>query len=227
MTRKVEFLCGRVNDYVEAQGIPLRLVHFGSQFRFKFLGEQFSLTQALFLHLLNYHGVRYHLYGNCFLTDAHSDRDIQQIIESVKQTLTVLLNEGFFVPGAESSVAAPVTSTADPAKNTAGLPGNGKSIARKDAGQPAMKIEASAPVKNGAGSPRNGKTIGRQDADRPAKRTEELATETAAGLSAVQLEGRIKEDVRAFVSDFLRISRQPSWIQMRALAILASTPSCR
>lgn len=74
----------------------MRVVSFGSQFRFNFLSRQFTLTQALFQFLLNDFGVRYQLHGNCFLTAAHTDEDIEAVCSAVCKVLEVLRENDFF-----------------------------------------------------------------------------------------------------------------------------------
>jgi acyl transferase domain-containing protein/glutamate-1-semialdehyde aminotransferase/enoyl-CoA hydratase/carnithine racemase/acyl carrier protein len=164
---KVERLCREINDYAEARRMPLYVPHFGSQFRFKFLGDQLTLTQVLFLNLLNFHGVRYNLHGNCFLTTAHSERDVRQIVDAVKQSLGTLFDQGFFVPSMEGSVAPP-------AKRTVASSADAGVMVRKAVEQRAREVR-------GAG------------------------TERTAGPSAARSEGRIKEDLRTFIADFLQV----------------------
>jgi acyl transferase domain-containing protein/glutamate-1-semialdehyde aminotransferase/enoyl-CoA hydratase/carnithine racemase len=168
LNRKVERLCHEINEYAEARRIPLRVPHFGSQFRFKFLEDQFTVTHVLFLNLLNFHGVRYNLHGNCFLTTAHSERDVQRVVDAVKQSLDTLLDEGFFVPSTEVSVA----------KSTAVASWDSKVIVRKPHVRPSKET--------------NGTTNG-------------ATKESAAGAATAGIEGRLKEDLKTFIADFLQV----------------------
>jgi glutamate-1-semialdehyde aminotransferase/3-oxoacyl-(acyl-carrier-protein) synthase len=97
LTEKTQRIKTQINQYTKQNHIPMEIISFGSIFRFKFGLNQLTLTQVLFLNLLNYHGIRYNLHGNCFLTTAHSDKDIKAIIEAIQKSLEILLNEGFFL----------------------------------------------------------------------------------------------------------------------------------
>lgn len=106
LTRRTAGLVARLNEFLRARGVPVDVLVFASQFRFRFQTRAFTLTQALFLHLLNDAGVRYYLHGNCFLTAAHTDDDVEAIYRAVCDVFSVLLRQGFFYQADGSSSSA-------------------------------------------------------------------------------------------------------------------------
>jgi amino acid adenylation domain-containing protein len=76
-------LAATLNSYFERKQIPIRMVHFGSLFRFVF-SEQIKLAELFFYHLLE-KGVYTWEGRNCFLSTAHTDQDIDKIISAVKE----------------------------------------------------------------------------------------------------------------------------------------------
>jgi natural product biosynthesis luciferase-like monooxygenase protein len=79
-----------LNDFFASEAVPIRIVHFGSLFRFDFSGN-FDL---LFYHLLS-KGVYIWEGRNCFLSTAHTDRDIDEAIQAVKDSVKDLQAAGY------------------------------------------------------------------------------------------------------------------------------------
>lgn len=96
LTARTDKLASQINRYAEGNGLPFKVSSFGSQFRFAFQTPRYTITEALFLHLLNEAGVRYNLHGNCFLTCAHTDQDVQEVVQAVTRVLATLKEKGFF-----------------------------------------------------------------------------------------------------------------------------------
>lgn len=96
LSEKTSRLVSRINEFAVSERLPFSTVSFRSQFKFRFSARSFTLTQALFAHLLQEHGVNYHLHGNCFLTAAHSEEDIDKVCRAVCDSLGILVREGFF-----------------------------------------------------------------------------------------------------------------------------------
>ncbi|MBV9992179.1 MAG: aminotransferase class III-fold pyridoxal phosphate-dependent enzyme [Alphaproteobacteria bacterium] len=105
LSDKTTALVERINAYARQEGLPFEAVSFCSQFRFRFRLRQFTLTQALFLHLLKDRGINYYLHGNCFLTTAHGDAELDAIFAAVRDSLDVLRREEFFYDGAKRDAA--------------------------------------------------------------------------------------------------------------------------
>ncbi|KAB8320091.1 hybrid non-ribosomal peptide synthetase/type I polyketide synthase [Tolypothrix campylonemoides VB511288] len=83
-------LATTLNTYFELEDVPIRIVHFGSLFRFAFSGN----LDLLFYHLLC-KGVYIWEGRNCFLSTAHTDEDIDYVIQAVKDSVEELRSGGF------------------------------------------------------------------------------------------------------------------------------------
>ncbi|MEK3902760.1 amino acid adenylation domain-containing protein [Paenibacillus sp. FSL R7-0179] len=83
-------LANALNHYFESEHVPIKVVHFGSLFRFVLKGD----LELFFYHLL-YKGIYIWEGRNCFLSTAHSDDDIHRFIEVVKETVEELRDGGF------------------------------------------------------------------------------------------------------------------------------------
>lgn len=90
LNQRTSYLATTLNTYFEQEGVPIRIVYFGSLFRFAFSGN-FDL---LFYHLLS-RGVYIWEGRNCFLSTAHTDEDIEYVIQAVKQSIEEMRTAGF------------------------------------------------------------------------------------------------------------------------------------
>ncbi|HEV2801334.1 MAG TPA: amino acid adenylation domain-containing protein [Pyrinomonadaceae bacterium] len=82
-----------LNEWFEREALPIKIVHFGSVFRFAYSGNM----DLLFYHLLE-RGVYVWEWRNCFLSTAHTDEDIAYIIEAVKGAIGDMRDGGFLPP---------------------------------------------------------------------------------------------------------------------------------
>ncbi|MGX1623627.1 MupA/Atu3671 family FMN-dependent luciferase-like monooxygenase [Streptomyces sp. NPDC055506] len=100
-------LAATLNGFFEAEEYPLRMSHFGSQFRFEHRADM-----ELLYHHLMLRGVHVWEWRNFFLSTAHSDGDIEFIADAVRDSLRELRSAGFF-PGARpvAPKTAPPTTT--------------------------------------------------------------------------------------------------------------------
>jgi glutamate-1-semialdehyde aminotransferase len=87
-------LAATLNGFFEAEEYPLRMSHFGSQFRFEHRADM-----ELLYHHLMLRGVHVWEWRNFFLSTAHSDGDIEFVADAVRDSLRELRSAGFF-PGA-------------------------------------------------------------------------------------------------------------------------------
>jgi acyl transferase domain-containing protein len=83
-------LAETLNAYFESESLPICIVFFGSLFRLKFSGN----LDLLFYHLLE-KGVYIWEGRNCFLSTAHTDADIEYVIQAVKDSVEKLREVGF------------------------------------------------------------------------------------------------------------------------------------
>jgi amino acid adenylation domain-containing protein len=100
-------LADALNEFFKGGDVPIRVVHFGSLFRFEFK----SNMDLFFYHLLDKQVFIWEG-RNCFLSAAHSDADVEFLIQAVRETVGELRAGGFLpdLPAASHSPAphAPV-----------------------------------------------------------------------------------------------------------------------
>ncbi|MFB6363476.1 amino acid adenylation domain-containing protein [Paenibacillus elgii] len=83
-------LAAELNDYFAQGNVPMKVVHFGSLFRFVLKGD----LELFFYHMLD-KGVYIWEGRNCFLSTAHSEADIGRIVQAVKDSIRELRDGGF------------------------------------------------------------------------------------------------------------------------------------
>jgi len=88
-------LVQRLNSCLAELKAPIRVVHFGSLFRFVF-DRSTAFTDLFFYHLLN-NDVFTWEGRNCFLSVAHGRKEIEQIINAVRKTV-IDMQAGEFLP---------------------------------------------------------------------------------------------------------------------------------
>ncbi|MBP2227690.1 amino acid adenylation domain-containing protein [Azospirillum agricola] len=93
-----------LNALFEAEEVPVRVVHFGSLFRFDFAAD----TEILNYHLLK-NGVFVWEGRNCFLSTAHSDADIAFIVEAVRRSVAEMRDGGWLPPRGGGRAHAPAS----------------------------------------------------------------------------------------------------------------------
>jgi amino acid adenylation domain-containing protein len=133
-------LAAELNGFFHAAGAPLSMVHFGSLFRFRF-GREAQLTDLFTYHLLE-QGVFYTLEsGNCFLSPAHGDAEVERIVTAVRASVTALQRGGFLPgeppPGAPSGPPPERTVTPAPERTVAPPPLAATPLAATDEARPA------------------------------------------------------------------------------------------
>jgi amino acid adenylation domain-containing protein/non-ribosomal peptide synthase protein (TIGR01720 family) len=101
LNRTTEQLALRLNSLFEGAEVPIRMVHFGSLFRLDLAGEH---------ELLNYHLINRGVYiwegRNCFISTAHSDEDLDDLVEAVEQSISEMVAGGIFPARAQSPATA-------------------------------------------------------------------------------------------------------------------------
>ncbi|QOV41226.1 amino acid adenylation domain-containing protein [Streptomyces ferrugineus] len=84
-------LATTLNGFFEDEEYPLRISHFGSQFRFEHRADM-----ELLYHHLMLRGVHVWEWRNFFLSTAHSDGDVEFVADAVRDSLRELRSAGFF-----------------------------------------------------------------------------------------------------------------------------------
>jgi amino acid adenylation domain-containing protein/non-ribosomal peptide synthase protein (TIGR01720 family) len=101
LNRSTAQLARRLNSIFEGVEVPIRMVHFGSLFRLDLAGEH---------ELLNYHLINRGVYiwegRNCFISTAHTDEDLDYLVDAVEQSISDMVAGGIFPARAKSQEAA-------------------------------------------------------------------------------------------------------------------------
>nr|WP_236117183.1 type I polyketide synthase [Hassalia byssoidea] len=92
LNQRTTQLAETLNSYFEQKQVPIRVVHFGSLFRFNC---QTKLSNLLFYHLLE-KGIYVWEGRTLYLSTAHTDEDIEQVIWAVKESVVEMQEGGFF-----------------------------------------------------------------------------------------------------------------------------------
>ncbi|GAX38794.1 aminotransferase class III-fold pyridoxal phosphate-dependent enzyme [Nodularia sp. NIES-3585] len=90
LNQRTSELAATLNAYFDQENVPIQIIYFGSLFRFTFSGN----LDLLFYHLL-VKGVYIWEGRNCFLSTAHTDEDIDYLIQAVKDSVEELRSGGF------------------------------------------------------------------------------------------------------------------------------------
>ncbi|MGH7998984.1 MAG: aminotransferase class III-fold pyridoxal phosphate-dependent enzyme, partial [Brasilonema sp.] len=96
LAQKTTKLAKTLNTYFEQKHLPIQIVHFGSLFRFSY-PPNLTWMNLFFYHLLE-KGVYVWEGRTCFLSTAHTDEDIEQVIWAVKESIVEMQEGDFFPP---------------------------------------------------------------------------------------------------------------------------------
>ncbi len=101
LNQRTSQLVTTLNNYFQQEGVPIRLVNFGSIFRFVWSGNDSYLFQPLemdlLFHNLTVRGVYVWERRTCFLSTAHTEQDIDYVIQAVKESISEMREGGFFL----------------------------------------------------------------------------------------------------------------------------------
>ena len=112
LNQRSKRMADTLNAWFAQESVPLNLVHFGSLFRIDGTGRYSSIMQPieldLFFLLLNLRSIYVWERRICFLSFAHTDAEIDRLIECVKEAVLELRATGFeFLSGRASSSPLP------------------------------------------------------------------------------------------------------------------------
>jgi amino acid adenylation domain-containing protein/thioester reductase-like protein len=100
VNQRTSRLAETLNAYFEKEGLPIQIWYCGSVFRFASSGNFSYLYQPLEMDLLVHHLIEKGVYiwegRSCFLSTAHSEEDIDRVIQAVKDSVEELQKGGFF-----------------------------------------------------------------------------------------------------------------------------------
>jgi amino acid adenylation domain-containing protein len=146
LQEKLTDLATRLKDGMDAickkENLPLTVVGYGSLWRLKFL-EDIPYSELLFT-LMRLKGIHILDGFPCFMTDAHTEGDIDTIISKFNESIAEMIEAGFF----NAQTAAPVISLATSATSAAPAiinanqpPVEGAKLGRDKDGNPAWFIK--------------------------------------------------------------------------------------
>src|SRR5882724_11295096 len=109
LNRRTDELVGTLNDFFTAEDYPYRVVSFGSLFRFAY-PPSLRLGELFYYHLLE-HGVYVWEGRNFYLSTAHTDEDVAQVVAAVKASARAMRAGGILPPpkGGEEARPRPVS----------------------------------------------------------------------------------------------------------------------
>ncbi|HKV42531.1 MAG TPA: aminotransferase class III-fold pyridoxal phosphate-dependent enzyme, partial [Blastocatellia bacterium] len=150
-------LAERLNHSFGVAGLPIRAAHRGSFFRFLFPPE-LKMTDLFYFHLLE-KGVYVCETRNCFLSTAHTSKDVDYVVRAALAAGEEMMKAGFF-PSAPNSPSAHNGNGHLTSANSGHQPPrlNGLIPAKRaDLGLPSPQVEGNpCPPLNGAGRSKNG-----------------------------------------------------------------------
>ncbi len=96
LTRNTKNMADALNEICAENRVPVYIAQFGSLWKLKWK-QEIPYGELLFT-ILREKGV--HIWDGfpCFLTEAHTDQDIQFIVEKFRETILELISAGFMVP---------------------------------------------------------------------------------------------------------------------------------
>ncbi len=96
LNQRTSRLVETLNAYFIQERLPLKIVHFGSLFAVEFTDDCASqnIVELLLYYNLIHKGILFREMGG-FLATAHTDKDIDYLIEAIKKSLSELTEAGF------------------------------------------------------------------------------------------------------------------------------------
>lgn len=83
-------MASHLNEWFQNENVPIKVVYCGSLFRFAFKGD----LELFYYHMLD-KGVYIWEGRNCFLSTAHTEEDINKVVQAVKESVFELRKGGF------------------------------------------------------------------------------------------------------------------------------------
>lgn len=118
LNQKTTRLVNALNDYFQQCQLPIYVGQFGSIFRFLY-PHDFKHMDLFFYHLLD-NGVFLWEGRNCFLSAAHTDEDLEFIIEAIKKSVEQMREGGLFPDLTTPTPITQRTSAPAPSNNGRG-----------------------------------------------------------------------------------------------------------
>jgi len=108
---RTSYVVDELAAYLEKTQTPMRMARLGSLFRFLHPGD-LKYMDLFYYHLLE-KGIYLSETRNCFLSTAHTDQDLEQIIRIVKESVEEMRAGGFLSGVTPTATASAVTNNGD------------------------------------------------------------------------------------------------------------------
>lgn len=135
-----ESMVNEINSYIDKIGAPMKVVYCGSLFRFD-IPQNIGYEELIYV-LLREKGIHIWDARPCFLTLAHSQKDVDQIVTAVKESIDDMLVMGFFPP-IESKTTQDNQSASADGQQVMKPPVPGARLGRDENGQAAWYVPSS------------------------------------------------------------------------------------
>ncbi|WGH74223.1 aminotransferase class III-fold pyridoxal phosphate-dependent enzyme [Tenacibaculum tangerinum] len=100
LNERTEEMCIILDDIIAYHKVPLKVHRFGSNFRFSMSGNLSFAFQPLELDIFFYHVIKEGVYvwegRTCFISTAHTDDDLNKIIDAVHNAIKKMKEAGFW-----------------------------------------------------------------------------------------------------------------------------------
>lgn len=136
LAAKVEKFVTHLNQHFTQVGAPIKIAHFSSFFYIKYPTE--VPHGSLLYFLLREKGIHIWEYRPCFLSLAHTEADIDRVIQAFKESVAEMQAAGF-LPGATPATES-IVGVASPLENRNTPPQPGAKLGKDPTGQPAWYI---------------------------------------------------------------------------------------
>jgi len=138
LTGLATMLTNGIDAKCKKENLPLTVVGFGSLWRLKFL-EDIPYSELLFT-LMRLKGIHILDGFPCFITDAHTEADINTMLAAFNKSIDEMVEAGFFASQQAASVAAVATSEEPVPANVNTPPVPGAKLGRDKDGNPGWFI---------------------------------------------------------------------------------------
>ncbi|WP_295617103.1 type I polyketide synthase, partial [Chamaesiphon sp. GL140_3_metabinner_50] len=136
LAAKVEKFVTHLNQHFTQVGAPIKIAHFSSFFYIKYPTE--VPHGSLLYFLLREKGIHIWEYRPCFLSLAHTEADIDRVIQAFKESVAEMQAAGF-LPGATPDRES-IVGIASPLEHRNTPPQPGAKLGKDPSGQPAWYI---------------------------------------------------------------------------------------
>lgn len=136
LNEKTKYIADKLNVICSRLKVPMYIAQFGSLWRVKFK-EEYPYTE-LFFTLMRYKGIHILEGFSCFLTTAHTQSDIDQIVNTFEECLTELKSVNF-IPEYKEDIAETKSGIATEALNLP--PIRNAKLGKDKVGNPAWFVE--------------------------------------------------------------------------------------